>query len=348
MARFSVPHVGGVERQWYLLGELLTAAGFRVEQLTTTPHGRGGNGVSMVVAPGWAVSWGTTGLAIWYGLGLLRRCLRRPCPVVITARVSLESAIACVLAPLLRLHTIVFLVGGEAAGSEFSLQRRRWVRRAILRRATVIVAHDEALLLEVQRAGARGRTLRIPTLVPREDDRSGCRWHLQPSELPTLIWCGRDDPVKNVAALEELVDSGELAGCRVVAILDQEPARPLSTGVVSHFSCPNPRHHFRHATLHISTSLFEGQSNVLAEAAMEGVPTVAFDVGGTRTILADLGFGEVVAVEDGVPALAAATMRVVAYWSSSAQDELRARAAAIFWDRASALWLSAVIGRTTR
>lgn len=346
VARYLPPHVGGVERQLGLLAGALVEDGAQVEAWSTTSGPTMPAGVTTHTAPRWArrpaayVTW----LAASVVAARLRR--RRSATVCVAARVSAESAALSLLSTPLRLTTVVFLTGGDRRGSEFSGQRRGWVRRVLLSRAGAVVAHTRADCEEVRAAGLRGPARVIPTIVPATA--GGCPWPRPPDDGlagPTLVWCGRDDPVKDLPALARLVDGALGAGgcAPLLVICDRPPSVEFPPGTVVHVGCASPRAHMSDRDVFVLTSLYEGQSNALAEAAMEGVPTVAYATGGTNEVVSALDGGEAVAADAPDRAFADAVTRVATRFADPLQREgLRRRARALFCQEPARLWLDVV------
>jgi O-antigen/teichoic acid export membrane protein/glycosyltransferase involved in cell wall biosynthesis len=353
LSREFPPMVGGVERQAYLVAKTMQAAGAEVEVFTASRGASRPAGVRVKVAP-----WGSKPMlvyAAWLALATAvsrLRHLRSP-TVAIVFRVSAECAVMSRLHRTLRVQTVVFLVGGEAAGSEFSLQRRAWVRTGVLREADAIVAHAEDLLAEVRRAGGRSRTVRIPTIAVAEAGDGACQhdpaWT---SGSPALAWCGRDDPVKNLPMLLRVVRgplSENGSSPSLLMIIDRRPTLALE-GIALHVACPAPRVHLRHVDALLLPSLFEGQSNAMAEAALEGVPTVALATGGTPEAMRLLDCGECVPVEASEEDYALATRRVVDRFSDGRERRaLAERARALFCETAPEAWVQVVaeVARTS-
>jgi hypothetical protein len=281
---------------------------------------------------------------VWlaFSLGRARIRRRRDRVVAVAARISAEAAITCMLRRLLRWRTIVFLTGGDARGSEFLVQSREWVRRAVVAGADVVVAHARILLDDVAAAGYSGRLVRIPTIA-RGEQEDGCSW-VPPPGGATLFWVGRAHPDKNLPMLERLM-AGELADL-APAIVITDADQPVRNAVV-HVGCPSPRSHFGRDSVHVLTSLFEGQSNVVAEAALGGTPTVALCTGGTPEVIEELDAGACRPPEEGDQGFARAVREVSdRFQDPQARAGLRARAHQRFVVDAPTAWITEVAALT--
>jgi hypothetical protein len=283
----------------------------------------------------------------WLVLGLLSWRFRHPRSpaVVVTTRVSGDSAIASRLGGLLRLPVIMFLTGGLAGGSEFALQRRPWVKRWIVEGSAAVVAHAVPFLDEVVKAGFRGRTVRISTIVDGFGILPACPEVLPAAPgSPSLIWCGRDDPVKNLSGLDRLF-SGALRSVGAPSLLlvsDRRPADGVA-GAELHLRCPTPRVHMAAADVLVLTSHFEGQGVVIAEAALEGTPSVAYGVGGVPEAMQRLDGGEVVPPGSPDSAFASAIDRVRRRFADAGeQTRLKQRAWEMFVVEPPRAWLQLI------
>lgn len=279
----------------------------------------------------------------WLCLSLARARLfaRRFSVVMLSARTSAESAVVTVLRSVLGSPAIVFLTGGDERGSEFTTQRRGWVRRVLLQNTSAFVAHAQLFVDEVRELGFRGRTELIRTIAPAESPCACGNEARPPSGTTRLVWCGRDDPVKNLGAVARL-STGAIRRRGiddVLVVCDREPRTSIA-GATVHVGCRAPRSHLRQGDVLVLTSLYEGQSNALAEAALEGVPVVAYATGGTPEIVAALDGGEVLPLESSDEAFAEAVVRVAVRFSEPAEAaRLRARARSLFSEEAARAWL---------
>jgi glycosyltransferase involved in cell wall biosynthesis len=344
VARYLPPHVGGVERQMELLAGELRGRRAVVECWTTTGNAEMPEGVVVHRRPPWCQPMPL--YLVWLALSLAaaRLRLRRIPVVMVSARTSAESAAVTLVSAALRAPTIVFVTGGDERGSEFATQRRGWVRRLLLHHTSAFVAHADLFVDELRRLGFEGRTEVIrtitpsstPTLCPWEDARS-------PNGSSRLVWCGRDDPVKNLGALERLCGGAlwEKGVHDVLLVCDREPSVSIA-GATVHTGCRSPRSHFRPGDVLVLTSLYEGQSNALAEAALEGVPVVAYGTGGTPEIVSALDGGEVLPLESSDDAFAQAVARVARRFDPEARARLRARAQTMFSEEAGSAWISLI------
>lgn len=284
------PDVGGIERQMTSVAALVTDLGGSVEVWTTTSQPHVPDGARCHVAPSWANA--IRRFSLWMALSLLWDSprIRRERGVAVVGRASAEAAVFLALSRLLRLAVVVYLAGGDELGSEFARQRRRWLRSLLLSRADAFVAHTPRFISEVRAAGYAGTCHVVPTILPNaEPDR--CIDLEVPSTHIRAIWCGRNHPVKNLPRLERLASGAfRRSGIHLIVVIDRPPEGCFEGSTV-HPRCPSPRQHMRMADVVVFTSLHEAQPNVLAEAAAEGVPAVAFDVGGMREAMTMLGHG---------------------------------------------------------
>jgi glycosyltransferase involved in cell wall biosynthesis len=344
VARRVPPNIGGEEIQVSLLCAALFQAGATVEVWTTTQGAVLPDGVGVHVRPRSApmpayLAWLVIGLGLW-------RISHLGWPaVVITTRVSGDSAILARLGGLLRLPVVMFLTGGLVGGSEFALQRRPWVKRWIAEGSAAIVAHAASFLDEVVDAGFQGSAVRISTIVDNVQRSTVCTevLPLAPGS-PSLIWCGRDDPVKNLVGLNRLFGGAlrSLGTPSLLLISDRAP-REQVTGAEVHLRCPSPRVHMAAADALVLTSHFEGQGAVIAEAAVEGTPSVAYGVGGIPETMQRLDGGEVVAVGSPDAAFASAIGRVLERFSDEGErSRLMQRARRMFVEEPPAAWIQLV------
>lgn len=337
--RWYWPSVGGVERQMTYLTEVVRQAGGRLQVMTTTPQPE---------VPAWvrATSAGRAGrwmpaYAAWLAVQLLRariRAGRRPL-VVLVGSLSAEAAVMSLLAGPLRLRYVVYLAGGDAQGSEFSAQRRGWLRSRTLATASAFVVHVASYGEEVRAAGFRGSIDVLPTMVP-EVEVLPCATQLHPPEgALSAVWCGRVHPVKDLAALSRLAGGAfRDHSIHLTLIADRVPDEDFA-GSTIHVSCPSPRSHLRSADVLVLTSEHEVQPNVMAEAAMEGVPLMAYGVGGLDEAVADLRHGRTLPRGTRDEDFASATADLAAaYASPDKRQDLRAAAHDRF-ARAGDLWL---------
>lgn len=293
------PAVGGVERQLLYLEELVESLGGTLVVWTATRTASAPvaseprSGAARPRCPRW-VRPGTAGFVLWVALGLLlHRALHpRRNMVVLAARASAETAAALPVRRLFGVPLITYLAGGDARGSEFSTQRRRWLRHQMVRGVDVFVAHAQSYLEEVRAAGHRGAGVVAPTMA---SDSAGpaCALTMPGEEGVRILWCGRNHPVKGLDRLSRLAGGCFPArGARMSAIADSPPDLPPQVHI--HTDCVDPRSHMSEFDVLVLTSRYEGQPNVMAEAALEGVPTVALGVGGIPEAIDTLGHGEAI------------------------------------------------------
>ena len=295
-ARSVPPVIGGEEGQVSRLCNVLVRAGARVEVWTTTAAPALPRGVRTHVRPRLFAA-----MPLYLGWLCLSVALRRTATagvpaVLITTKVSGDSALLARISRVLRIAVVIFLTGGQVGGSEFSLQRRPWVKRWIVTGSSAAVAHAEAFLDELKQAGFSGTTTRIGTIVDGLDLGQTCLEQLPTTPgSPALIWCGRNDPVKDLPALFRLFE-GRLQGVGAPSLLVviDEPPENAPAGAVVHLRCPMPRAHMASADVLLVTSRFEGQGAVIAEAAVEGTPCVAYGVGGVPETMGRLDGGAIV------------------------------------------------------
>lgn len=338
------PRPGGIARQLDTLASLTLARGAPVGIWTGTRDRRGATDAPVHRSPA-----GTRPLAVygsWLAGALAADGLvnaRRPA-VTVVAGSSLETAIVLALGRRLRGRAVVYLAGGGRAGSDFRSLRRGWLRRLILARADAIIVHTPSYAEEIRAAGPRGELHVVPTLTGRRNQRCPVQLHSR-SPAPTVraVWCGRDHPIKNLAGLARLSDGAFAdAGIQVDLVIDRVPAAGFAPDRI-HVGCVDPRSHFADADIAVLTSGHESLPNVLAEAALEGVPLVAYAVGGIPEALAALGHGATVAA-DASDQEFAARVRAVAldYRDPRRRAALRARAEAFFGSTAEQVWLTAL------
>jgi glycosyltransferase involved in cell wall biosynthesis len=349
VARRVPPVIGGEERQISQLSSVLRAAGATVDVWTTTPAAVLPWGVRVHVRPGAMqpmplyLAWLLVSVAGWR-----LRHLRLPAALV-TTRVSGDSALLARVNRLLRIATVVFLTGGLVGGSEFQQQRRPWVRRWIVRGATMIVAHASPFLEEVRAAGFAGPTRTINALVGAEPDSETCPTaEVGLAGSPRLIWCGRNDPVKDLAALSRLLNGAlkEIGRPSLLVVADEAPTPPV-LGAELHLRCPRPRTHMAVADVLLLTSRFEGQGAVIGEAAIEGTPTVGYAVGGIPEAMASVDGGEVVPAGASDAEYAHAVERVWRRFSDQRErSKLADRAKRVFRDEPPRAWIRAISAAT--
>ncbi len=277
----------------------------------------------------------------------LRRLLAaRIRTVLITTRVSGDSALLARLSPMLWLPVVIFLTGGLAQGSEFKLQRRPWVKSWIARRARGAVAHATSFLDELKAAGFTGVGAQIGTIVDKEATAGDCVEELPHAPgSPTLIWCGRNDPVKDLPALFRLFDGTlkSLGSPSLLVVVDEVPDG-APAGVEVHLNCPTPAIHMARADVLLLTSRFEGQGAVIAEAAVEGTPTVAYAVGGIPETMHRLDGGETVTLGAPDMEFADAVGRVWKRFTSPDQrHELAQRASQQFGSDPPEAWVRLLV-----
>lgn len=347
VARRVPPEIGGEEGQVGLLCAALVQAGATVEVWTMTPGASLPAGVRAHVLPRPFPSMPL--YLAWLGLSLTRwRGLHPRSPAaLVTTRVSGDSALMARLGRLLRVPVVIFLSGGLVGGSEFAAQRRPWVKRWIIRGSAAVVAHAELFLAEVREAGFTGTTERIGTIVDTAATEGPCRERLPASPgSPRLMWCGRNTPVKNLPALSRLFSGALLStGRPSLLVVADEPPTPAVAGAELHLRCSSPRVHMAATDVLLLTSDFEGQGAVIAEAAVEGTPTVAYAVGGITETMARLDGGEVVPKEASDAVYAGAVDRVWRRFSDPAQrSDLSRRAEQLFQREPPAAWVG-LLGR---
>ncbi|MDQ4097041.1 MAG: glycosyltransferase [Actinomycetota bacterium] len=290
------------------------------------------------------------GYLAWLCASVARERLRNPGKAVaIASRVSAEAALLSVVSGVLRLPFLTMVVTGDRGGSEFSLQRRRWVREGVRRRAFAVVTHTRALAEELERIGLAGRVEVIPALATPTSGEP-CPYVVT-HDRPTLAWCGRDDPVKNLEALGRIYEGQFRAhGWDLLLIVDRRPSVIDSAGARVHVQCPSPRTHFDGVEVFVMTSYYEGQSNAIVEAALEGVPAVAFATGGTEETIGNLAGGTTLPLGADDKRFADAVSEVAERFSApDARSALRARATHIHVHEAAERWdyviEAAAIGR---
>lgn len=338
------PAVGGVERQLGLLEDLVDQLGGAVVIWTATNE-EGRRSISVTgrrprrpSCPRWVHSSPRLFL-VWASLGLLlHRALHpRSSMVLLAGRASAETAAALPVRLIFGVPLITYLAGGDVQGSEFSCQRRRWLRREMARRVDVFVAHAPSYLDEVQDAGHRGTRLVSPTIVPA-DRPPGCQEELVAGGAVKVLWCGRNHPVKGLDRLAGLADGAlREAGASLTVIADNAPDMPSHVHV--HCGCSSPRSHMGKFDVLVLTSRYEGQPNVMAEAALEGVPTVALGVGGIPEAVSMLGHGTVLRPDcPDTEFTAAVTEAAASYRNPRLEADLRAAAVRLYGDAARQGW----------
>jgi glycosyltransferase involved in cell wall biosynthesis len=248
---------------------------------------------------------------------------------LVTTRISGDSALLARLSPSLRLPVVIFLTGGLVGGSEFSLQRRPWVKRWIARGSQGAVAHATTFLDELKEAGFIGVSAQIGTIVEERSTPTDCLEDLpRKPGSPTLIWCGRNHPVKNMPALFRLFKGSlKSLGSPSLLVVADEPPRVVPVDVEVHVKCASPGTHMAKADVLLLTSAFEGQGAVIAEAALEGTPTVAYAVGGIPEMMERLDGGETVGPGAADTEFAEAVGRVWRRFMSPAQRQALAQRA---------------------
>jgi len=342
------PQPGGIERQFSLLagpaaGPKAGPAGGPAAAVWTGAAGRPEPGLHR--SPTGTRPAGGYGLWLAGSLALDGLAGPRPAATAVGGS-SLEAAVVLALPSRVRGRAVVYLAGGGEAGSELACMRRGWLRRLILRRADAVIVHTASYADELRAAGCRGEVHAVALLAgpPGEP----CRAWASPSRSPgrvAALWCGRDHPVKDLPALARLTRGAFAeAGIDLSLVVDRRPGVDFGPAPV-HVGCPNPRSHAGGFDVLVLTSRHESQPNVVAEAALEGVPAVAYDVGGLRESLAALGHGAV--VPPGAPdaAFAAAVAAVARQGAHPAvRADLAGRARDMFGDPARAAWRRALLG----
>lgn len=344
--RGCLPKPGGIERQFDSVIALGLANGMAVDVWTATRHPALPDGTRchrspigerpMIVYALWLLL-----SKLWHGVRSRGRRV-----VTIVGGSSVEAALVLALGQRQRGRAVVYLAGGGVDGSEFASLRRPWLRRLIVRRADAIVLHTPSYAGELERAGYRGDIHLVPTLTGRRRER--CSFPSVPvgaSGTVRALWCGRNHPVKNLAGLSRLAkEAFPNAGVHVDVIVDRPSALNFGSAVV-HVGCPNPRAHMKDADVLVLTSVHESQPNVLAEAALEGVPLVAYAVGGLPEALEELGHGSLVATDDTDEHFARVVAAVgQAYREPEARSALKARAAELYQRDAEKAWERVLTG----
>jgi Glycosyl transferases group 1 len=342
VARRVPPAIGGEEGQVGLLCSVLVEAGATVQVWTMTMGASLPAGVQVRILPRsfkgmpLYLAWLGLLLVVWRGLHP-----RTPAALV-TTRVSGDSALMARLGRLLQVPVVMFLSGGLQGGSEFAMQRRPWVKRWIIDGSAAMVSHAESFLAEVREAGFTGTTECISTIVDSATSAGPCRERLPASPgSPRLMWCGRNAPVKNLPALSRLFGGALLSyGNPSLLVVADEPPAPPVAGAELHLRCPSPRVHMASTDVLLLTSDFEGQGAVIAEAAVEGTPTVAYAVGGIAETMARLDGGEVVAAGAPDEVFAGAVARAWRRFSDPGErSDLSARAEQLFQREPPAAWV---------
>lgn len=338
------PAVGGVERQLTYLENLVAGQGGRVVIWTTTPPPGDAPPSATAVrrrCPGW-VGGSTRRFLLWVTVGLILYRLVHPRRrmVVLAGRASAETAAALPVHRVFAVPLITYLAGGDAAGSEFSTQRRAWLKRHMARSVDVFVAHTQSYLDEVKAAGHGGIGLVVPTLAP-SSSAGGCPQLLAPHGGIRVLWCGRNHPVKGIDRLGRIAAGPLRRSAGLTAICDTAPQLPDCVQI--HAGCPDPRSHMADFDVLVLTSLHEGQPNVMAEAALEGVPTVALGVGGIPEAVATLGHGAVLAPDCTDAEFAAAAIGTAErYRNEERRAELRISARQLYVEKAEGAWRHAL------
>jgi glycosyltransferase involved in cell wall biosynthesis len=312
VARRVPPLIGGEEIQISRLCRVALTAGSTVDVWTLTASPKLPEGVRVHAWSPAATAMPLYLVWLLFSLSWWRVRHRAVRAVVVSTRISGDTALLARVRGALGVGLIVFLTGGLSEGSEFSLQRRKWVRRWIVRGATTMVAHAAPFLDEVVAAGFGGATQTIDVLVPDGGDELACSEPaLATIGHPRLVWCGRNHPVKDLPRLSRLMDGAlrQLGATSLLVVTDTEPA-PAVSGATVHVGCPNPRVHMANADVLLLTSRFEGQGAVIGESASVGTPTVAYAVGGIPEVMGRLDGGEVVPADATDVAFADAVRRV--------------------------------------
>lgn len=344
------PQVGGMERQFDLLAARALAFGADVVAWTAAPKPKGAAAIRIHRSP-----LGTRSMAL-YGLWLLVSlaldCVRRRRrgAVTLVAGSSVEAAAVLVLSRRLRGRAVVYFAGGDERGSEFASMQRGWLRRLILARADGLVVHTPSYGAELRSAGFRGDIEVVPVLAVASTERC----HAAPMGRASgararAVWCGRDHPVKNLTALSRMVHGAFLdAGIEVQLVVDRVPALDFGTSEI-HVGCPDPPTHFRSAGVVVLTSRHESLPNVLAEAALEGVPLVAYATGGIPEAVAQLGHGHLVDPRATDGEFAAAVLAAARRYADPGQRaRLQAAARAVYGVDAERGWMRVLTGAGVR
>lgn len=346
------PVVGGVERQFVQLQDLVRDLGGRVVIWTGTrlpasagPSGRRPPG-AVATRPD-VVDRSRLSPRLFLVLVVLRLVLyrarhpRRRC-VILAGRASAEAVAALLVKRLFGDPVIVYLAGGDERGSEFSTQRRGWLQSQMVQRVDVFVAHTASYLDEVKAAGHRGARLIVPTITPVEAG-PGCPVRLPGDGAIRVLWCGRNHAVKGLERLARMVVGPmKAAGVSLTAISDEQP--PLPPDCVVHTGCPDPRSHMAEFDAIVLTSRYEGQPNVMAEAALEGVPTIALGVGGIPEAMRTLGHGRAVDPGSGDAEFVDAVVETVrAYRQPGRRAALQTAARRLYWPQAREGWTRALL-----
>lgn len=350
VSRSALPTVGGMERQMYAVAAETGQRGSPVEFITRARSAEVPYGVQVRLCPRIVTTMPL--YLLWLAVRLLTSRLayrHRPTSIVV-AHVSGEAAVAALMGVVLRAGVIVYYDSAGPGISELAAQRRRWVVRLMRDQVDVLVSHCSHYLDDAVKLGCRGRPVRIPTIQAAEVTR--CAWTppgtdgtgSTPSDRASrVVWCGRNVESKRLERLRPLVAAGLTgSGAVILVITDQPPTVAIPRAWV-HLGCPSPRSHQTGALAHLLTSDYEGQSNALAEAAMEGTPTVAFATGGTPEAVADVD-GGVVVPPGATDAEVVTAVRAVAarFAASSEREALRRRAHQRYVVEAPALWVDTI------
>lgn len=288
--RSSRPLVGGIESQYERIATHLMRRGAEVHLWTATPGAVGPLGTQVHTVPQALAGFGAALYGLWVFGRLVVRSGAGRRDVVIAGRASVESTVGCLVSALRGWRSVVYLAGGSERGPEFATQRRRWVKELIGRFAAEVVGHTSDAFAGI--ADCVPRRL-VPVLVENEPKDCTFTPSWEPDQLHT-VWCARNHPVKDPGHLCRMAETRfRQSGIQTLVITDDGAGFGGSL-IQVHLDCPEPRSHFSEADVAILTSLYEAQPNVLAEAALEGCPFVAFDVGGLRESITALDAGDVI------------------------------------------------------
>ena len=271
-------------------------------------HYRGGRAAGTGLSPGLVVR--------------LRSALARFDPTVVVAHGS-EPLKYLVPAMAGRHRPLVYYAIGTYSGGPGRFQLRLW--QTLMARADVVAAEGHEVLDEVvTRLGVpEARAVLAPNgrdpelFHPRGPDAPGP----EPAEPepPRVVFVGALTPGKRPDLFIDLVARLRADGVGVRAeLIGDDPLRgeladaARSAGVEMRGPRADVADQLRRADVMVFTSdaAGEGMPGVLIEAGLSGLPVVATDVPGVRSIVADGDTGVIVAVGD-PDGLAAATTRLV-------------------------------------
>ncbi len=262
---------------------------------------------------------------VGYSLSLVRQvrdALDRFDPTVVVAHGS-EPLKYLVPAMTGHRRPLVYYAIGTYSGGDRGIQRRLW--RYLCSRADLVAAEGDEVLDEcVTRLGVPSTRValapngRDPGLFhPRSDEESGSG--TDPVEAPLVIFVGALTSGKRPDLFIDLVARVRARGVPLRAeLFGDGPLRhtladaAAQAGVELRGSRPDVADQMRRADVLVfcSRPAGEGMPGVLIEAGLSGLPVVATDVPGVRTIMNDGETGIVVGVEDR-EALIEATVRII-------------------------------------